>query len=158
MAPQPVLRSEPWKVLAGAVPDGRLCTPWRYATEIPAGDWAGVRFDDSGWRSGSAPFGQEAARQVRTTWTNSEIFLRKTIEFDGAGITSGSVIISHGGGAEIFLNGEKLFEVGGRVGRYFMHDVTEKLRATLRKGSNTLAVRAKRSSEGQFIDVGIIYY
>jgi hypothetical protein len=157
-APQPGPRVEPWQVLAGAVPDGRLCTPWRYVTETPASDWVSASFNDRAWPTGPAPFGQEAARQVRTAWTNSEIYLRKTIEFDGGKIAAGAVIISHGGDADVYLNGEKLYGAGGRVGRYFMHDVTDKLRATLRPGTNTLAVRAQRSADGQFIDVGIIYY
>ena len=158
MAPKPSPRVDPWKVLAGTVQDGTLCSPWRYSTETPLANWPSENFDDEAWATGAAPFGQEATRQVRTAWTNSEIYLRKTFEFDGAEINAAAVIISHGGESDVYLNGEKLFGAGGRVGRYFMNDVTVALRKMIHKGKNTLAGHARRSPQGQFIDVGIIYY
>ena len=158
MAPPPTPRPDPWKILAGTVQDGRRCTPWRYVTETPSGNWTQGGYSDSDWRIGPAPFGQEAARQVRTAWTNGAIYLRKEVNFNGGDMTAGAVIISHGGDADVFVNGQKILGAGGRVGRYFMHDVTAVLRQALRNGKNVLAVHARQSPEGQFIDVGVIFY
>ena len=59
--------------------------------------------------------------------------------------TAGAIVISHGGDTEVYLNGQKLFGAGGRIGRYMMHDVTDMLRAALRKGTNTLAVHSAKA-------------
>ena len=67
------------------------------------------------------------------------------------------MVISHGGAAEVYLNGEKLFGAGEANHRYLMHDVTDLLRKALRKGTNTIAVHAHQTTEGGFIDLALIY-
>jgi hypothetical protein len=155
-APAPA-RRDPWQVLTGAVQDGRLCTPWRYVTQTPSGEWRGEGFDDTAWPSGAAPFGYEEKRTVRTVCPGTDIYLRKTVEFDGTALAAAAVVISHGGDAEVFVNGQKVFGIGGRIGRYMMHDVTEALRKALHKGTNTVAVHARELDGGQFIDVALLY-
>jgi hypothetical protein len=155
-APVPAIAPDPWKVLVGGAQDGRLSTPWHYSTGMVSGDWTAATFDDSAWPVGSAPFGKELSRPVRTEWSTADIYLRKTLEFDGAAFEVGAVVVLHGGDSEIYLNGRKLLGVGGRVGRYFMNDVTAELKKFLHKGVNTLAVHSRQSTDGQYIDVAIL--
>ena len=155
-APVPA-RQDRWRILTGAVQDGRLCTPWRYVTQMPSGDWMGPGFDDSAWQIGAAPLGHEEKRTVRTVCPGPDLYLRKTVPFDGTGLAAAAVVISHGGDAEVYVNGQKIFGIGGRIGRYMMHDVTDALRKALRSGTNTIAVHARELEGGQFIDVALMY-
>ena len=156
-APQPIPgKSRNWKVAVGAVQDGKLCTPWRYVTQTPQGDWAGVGFDDKNWLSGTAPFGRDGSRKVGTPWTTGDIFLRKTFDYNGADLQAGAIVLSHDEDTEIFVNGQKILNVQGFVGRYEMHTVTDALRKALRKGENTIAVHTHQTTGGQYIDAALL--
>ena len=64
-----------WKVLVGAVQDGKQSTPYKYVTEKPADDWMKEGFDDRLWKTGLAPFGH-GPPNVRTEWATGDIYLR----------------------------------------------------------------------------------
>ena len=160
-APPRTFREEvPWKVLVGAQQDGALSTPWRYVTTTPQGDWTAERFDDNAWRSGRAPFGRDEANwKARTPWTTSDIYLRKTFEYDGddgAKLKLGAVVIAYYEDTEAYLNGKSIRVVKNLTGRCEMHVVTEALRAALRKGANTVAVHTRQTVSGQHIDLAIL--
>ena len=156
-APQPAVSEETnWKVLVGAVQDGALCTPFRYSTQAPQGEWAGETFDDSAWQSGLPPFGQDAKRRVRTPWKTSDIYLRKTFEYDGTVFRQAAVVFSYDEDTEIYVNGQKLLSVSEFITNYRMPLVTEQLKKALKKGRNTLAVHTHQTVGGQFIDVGLL--
>ena len=61
-------------------------------------------FDDSRWKSGLAPFGNESAK-IRTEWKTSDIFLRKTFEYDGGELKNGALVISYDDDNEVYVNG-----------------------------------------------------
>ena len=158
-APQPERRTDTeWKVLVGAQQDGALCTPFRYVTQTPQGEWAATAYDDSAWPSGLAPFGTEGKRIGRTPWTTPDIYLRKTFEYSGAELKAGAVVLTHDEDTEVYVNGQKILGVQGFIGNYAMRVVTEELRKALRKGTNTLAVHTRQTSGGQFIDLALLVY
>ena len=155
-APTPAPRQDSWKVLTGALPDGKLSTPWRYTTQTPSGDWTGADCDDSAWISGNAPFGHDEKYLIRTPWNSSDIYLRKKVEFDGANIKSGAIVILCSGATEGFVNGQKVFGLGDRNHRYIMHDVTDAFRKALRKGTNTLAIHTHQTTGDQCLDMAVL--
>ncbi|MGO8750059.1 MAG: sugar-binding domain-containing protein [Thermoguttaceae bacterium] len=156
-APKAVVRTEAqWKVLVGAQQDGKLSTPWRYATKTPQGDWTAERFDDTAWPSGLAPFGRDGNWPTKTPWTTSDIYLRKTFEYDGAELKAGAVVISYDEDTEVYINGQKVLEVKNYIGNYELHVVTEALGKALRKGTNTVAVHTHQTVGGQHIDLAIL--
>ena len=143
-----------WKVLVGALPDGPLATPYRYATDQPADEWLTDGFDDKAWKSGLAPFAS-GGKELRTKWETPEIYLRKTFEYDGAILKNAAVVISHNDRAEVYLNGRKILGVTGSKG-YHLCVLTDEIRAALRKGPNTLAVHSHEGGKGQRIDLAIL--
>jgi beta-galactosidase/beta-glucuronidase len=156
-APVAEIRPEaPWKVLVGAQQDGKLSTPWRYATEKPQGDWADERFDDKAWQSGLAPFGRDENWPTKTPWTTSDIYLRKTFEYDGGELKAGAVVVSYDEDTEVFVNGQKILEVKNFTANYEMHVVTEALRKALHKGANVIAVHTHQTGGGQHIDMALL--
>ena len=142
-----------WKVLVGVMPDGKLSTPYKYVVEKPADDWMKGGFDDSGWKTGLAPFGR--GNGTRTAWNTPDIYFRRTFEYDGGDLTYGSVVIRHNDSTEIYVNGEKIVGVRGSKG-YYMILVTEELKKALKKGANTLAVHSHEGGQGQWIDLALL--
>jgi hypothetical protein len=152
-----VQAAEPaWKVLVGAVQDGNLCTPYKYLMEKPADDWMKAGFDDKPWKTGLAPFGHEPNRTIRTEWTNADIYLRKTFEYDGGDFKKGAIVLCHDEDTEIYVNGQKILGAGGFISHYQLHMVTDQLKKALKKGANTLAVHTHQTVGGQYIDLAIL--
>jgi hypothetical protein len=156
-APQPSVKiiDAKWKVLVGAVRDGKLSTPYLYVIEKPADDWMKEGFDDKGWNTGLAPFGHGPAN-VRTEWKTGDIYLRKTFDYDGGDLKHGAVVISYDEDTEVYVNGEKILGVGGFIGHYRLHEVTDSLKKALKKGANTLAVHTHQTWGGQYIDLALL--
>jgi beta-galactosidase/beta-glucuronidase len=157
LAPQPVVKilDAKWKVLVGAVQDGKLSTPYQYVVEKTTDDWMNEGFDDSRWTSGLAPFGYDSEK-IRTEWKTSDIFLRKTFEYDGGELKNGAIVISYDDDTEVYVNGQKIFEVKGSIRDYKMHMLTSQLNKALKKGTNTIAVHTHQAKGGQHIDLAIL--
>ena len=155
VAPQPVVKivDAHWKVLVGALPDGKLSRPYRYATKEPADGWMKQGFDDQAWATGLAPFGSDA--RGRTDWKTAEIYFRQSFDYDGGELKHGAVVIRHNDRTEIYINGQKLLALTGSKG-YYMLIVTEQLRTMLKKGANTIAVHSHEGGRGQFIDLALL--
>ena len=145
-----------WRVLVGALQDGALSTPYKYVMEKPADDWVKEGFDDGTWKVGLAPFGHENDRTIKTEWTTGDIYLRKTFEYDGGNFKQGAIVICHDEDTEVYVNGQKIFGVGGFISNYQLHPVTDQLTKALKKGANTIAVHTHQTSGGQYIDLAIL--
>jgi len=142
-------------VLVGAVQDGKLSTPYRYVTEKPANEWMQEVFDDKSWKSGLAGFGSGGG-VVRTEWKSSDIYLRKTFDYDGADLKNGAVVICHDEDTEVYVNGQKILGVTGFIGQYKMFMLANELKKALKKGANTLAVHTHQTWGGQYIDLAVL--
>ncbi|MEI6604135.1 MAG: sugar-binding domain-containing protein [Verrucomicrobiota bacterium] len=145
-----------WKVLVGALQDGELSTPYRYVIEKPADGWMKDGFDDASWKSGLAPFGSGGDWTIRTQWTNSDIFFRKTFDYAGGDIKKGAIVIFYDEDTEVYVNGQKIFAAEKFITNYQLFPVTEALQKALRKGSNTIAVHTHQTAGGQYIDLALL--
>jgi hypothetical protein len=155
MAAQPSVKhlDAKWKVLVGAMQDGKLSTPYRYATEKPADDWVKEGFDDQAWKTGLAPFGN--GNGTRTDWKTPEIYFRKTFAYDGGHLNNGAVVIRHNDNTEVYINGQKILGVRGSR-NYYLCMVTEQLQKALKKGANIIAVLSHEGGQGQWIDLAVL--
>jgi hypothetical protein len=156
-AAQPAIKvvDAKWEVLVGAVQDGKQSTPYQYVMAKPADNWMAEGFDDKAWKTGLAPFGHGDGK-VRTDWTSSDIYFRRTFEYDGANLKNGGVVIYHDEDTEVYVNGQKILGVSGFIGNYQLHMVTDALRKALKKGRNTLAVHTRQTAGGQYIDLALV--
>jgi len=151
---EPVIIAQ-WKVLVGAVQDGKLSTPYKYVTDKPGEHWTQAGFDDQAWKTGLAPFGHGPGT-VRTEWTSGDIYLRKTFDYDGGTLKHGAVVISYDEDTEVYVNGQQILSVKGFIGNYRLHIVTEPLNKALKKGANTIAIHTHQTWGGQYIDLAIL--
>ena len=152
-----VTAAEPaWKVLVGALQDGKLRTPYRYVFEKPADGWMNEGFDDTSWKTGLAPFASDGEWTIGTKWTSGDVFFRKTFEYDGGEIKKGSLVILYDEDTEVYVNGQKIFGAEKFITQYQLYSVTELLKKALKKGTNTIAVHTRQSSGGQYIDLALL--
>ncbi|MBC8136229.1 MAG: glycoside hydrolase family 2 [Fibrella sp.] len=128
---------------------------WKYTNEKPADDWFSAGFDDAGWKTGAAPFGNDAGN-IRTNWKTNDIWIRRTFTSPDTIPTKLTLRVVHDEDAEIYINGVLAATVTGYTGDYKEVAMSDAARATLKAGQNTLAVHCRQTIGGQSIDVGIV--
>ena len=151
-APPPVMRD----VLATSRDAPAM---WRYTTSAPAAEWTGPGFDDAAWASGPGGFGARnpPGAVIRTPWTASDIWLRRTFDLPpGLTLVNPQIYLHHDENAEIYLNGTLVLTVTGYTQDYELNAPAVDLRTLLKPGTNTLAVHCHQTTGGQYIDVGIV--
>ena len=69
-------------IIATAMEGGEM---WKMTTTKPATDWYTADFDDSSWKEKKSGFGTSGTPNavVRTTWSSSDIWIRKKFRLDG---------------------------------------------------------------------------
>jgi beta-galactosidase len=65
-------------------------------------------------------------------------------------------VIFHDEDTEVYVNGETIWSGSGFKTAYEMYAVTDKLKRTLRKGQNTIAIHTHQTGGGQFIDLALL--
>lgn len=128
---------------------------WRYTTDKPADSWTAVDFQDTDWKTGPAPFGNDAGG-VRTNWKTSDIWIRRTFTLPTAIPANLVLLVKHDENAEIYINGVPAGSATGFTGEYAEVPLSAEARAALKSGTNTFAVHCHQTIGGQSIDVGLI--
>ena len=126
---------------------------WRYALDKPADDWTRAGFDDSGWKTGAAPFGHGYA--VGTDWTTGNIWIRREITLPANIPAKLNISVIHDEDVEIYINGVLAASATGYVGDYVSLPMSDAARAALKPGKNRIAAHCHQTIGGQVIDVGI---
>jgi hypothetical protein len=131
---------------------------WRYTTAKPAEGWESAAFEDSKWNVGQGGFGEKTTpgTVVRTDWKTPDIWLRRAFEWKDTGLANPQLRIHHDEDAEVYLNGRRIASLTGYVTGYIEVELVDEARATLRAGTNTLAVHCHQKTGGQYIDVGLV--
>jgi hypothetical protein len=134
---------------------------WRFTTTTPPSNWNTPGFNDSAWSTGSGGFGTAGTpgAVVRTTWSTSDIWLRRT--FNPGSLTASQISnlvfrLHHDEAAELYVNGVLAATVTGFTTSYgFTPMTTAGQNAVVVSGSNVLAVHCHQTTGGQYIDAGI---
>jgi hypothetical protein len=133
---------------------------WRYTTTRPADGWEKPDFDDSTWQERVGGFGEKSTpgSAVRTTWKTPEIWLRRTIELDGADPAKCHLRVHHDEDAKVYVNGKLVAELAGYTTEYRDVELDERAATAFAKGRNTIAVQCRQTGGGQYIDVGVVEF
>ena len=139
------------------LPDARQSAQmWRYTFKGPADGWQHTTFNDNAWEKGEGGFGSKGTPNsaIRTQWTSSDIWLRKTFRIEKAA-QHATLDIQHDEDATIYINGKKAalltgFSTGSPD--YSTHVINSQL---LQQGNNLIAIHCHQTGGGQFIDVGL---
>lgn len=127
---------------------------WRYTSDKPADAWFSVAFDDAIWRTAPAPFGHGMGG-VRTQWTTSDIWIRRTVTLPAAIPDKLDILLKHDEDAEIYVNGVLAATASGYNDTYASIPMSDAARASVRPGVMVIAAHCRNTVGGQGIDIGI---
>ena len=127
----------------------------KYTEEQPAGNWNEVGFNDSDWKTGAAPFGDDQTN-VKTLWKSKDIWIRRVFEINDLDLNNLFLKINHDDNVEVFLNGENIYSKNGWTNKFIFLDLNDAIKKNLKRGKNVLAIHCANTSGGCYLDAGIV--
>jgi len=129
---------------------------WSYTLDQPQGEWFEENYDDSAWKRAPAGFGTKGTPGaiVRTVWNTRDIWLRREFEFSVSDIDHVQLFLHHDEDVEVYINGVLALSMDGYTSDYEPFVLSKAGKASLRQGTNTMAVHCTQTNGGQYIDVG----
>ncbi len=125
----------------------------RYTESAPAGSWFEPEFNDSKWRQGMAPFGDDKS-MTRTPWESEDLWVRR--EFVSAGAMDDIYLkLSHDDNITVYLNGKEILARDGWVHKYIYIPI-KNASSLIKKGKNVLAVHIRNTAGGRHLDFGLV--
>jgi hypothetical protein len=114
-------------------------------------------FDTTGWSEGKAGFGAgnpaPPNSKIRTNWSTSEIWLRRTFDLKEQPVGSLYLRMHHDEDCVVYLNGKEVAQFTGYVTNYFNLALATK--GLLKQGPNVIAIHCKQTGGGQYLDAGL---
>ena len=131
--------------------------PWLYHLGTQPDGWERSRFVPEQWQQAPGGFGRKGTpgAVVRTDWTTPEIYLRRDFTLEKQPTTA-ALDVHHDEDVEVYINGVPAYKATGPVKQYTRVPVAEAAVKAMRKGRNVLAVHAKQTAGGQYVDVGLV--
>jgi hypothetical protein len=131
---------------------------WKYVLELPPPDWIKPEFDDAGWQRALAGFGTaNTPGAVPTTrWKTDDIWLRRKFVLTSESVAGAKIEAHHDEDAEVYLNGILAANLPGFITHYDLFDILPDAAASLKPGTNTIAVHCHQTTGGQYIDAGLV--
>jgi len=126
-----------------------------YTELMPTGDWKNITFDDSQWKKGQAPFGDNASVD-KTSWKTKDLWVRRSFNMVNAGKQKLFLKLQHDDNVEVYLNGVLAYETRGWTGKYIYLPLSEEIKHNLKKGKNVLAIHVANTAGGAKLDVGMV--
>jgi hypothetical protein len=133
-------------------------TPWRYTTSTPGSGWTEANFDASAWQEGLSGFGTAGTPGAipTTQWNTDDIWLRRDVDLSAEQIKNVQLWFHHDDDAEVYINGVLALTAPGFLGNYDFFPLSEKAKASLQPGKNTIAIHCHQTGGGQYVDLGLV--
>ncbi|BAU55120.1 glutaminase family protein [Mucilaginibacter gotjawali] len=128
---------------------------WSAAYTETAGDWMDTGYDDTKWKSGTAPFSDDK-QLAQTLWTSKDIWVRRKFNFYNTDVNRLVLKLYHDDNVEVYLNGEKIYNTTGWTSDFKLIPLKEKIKNKLRQGANVLAIHCANTAGGAYLDAGLV--
>ncbi|WP_419698457.1 glutaminase domain-containing protein [Mucilaginibacter sp. NFX135] len=138
-------------VLAAADEKPYTC---KYTETEPSKDWASANFNDSSWKTGTAPLSNDK-QAAKTLWTGRDIWVRRTFTLNDLNFNKLWLRLHHDDEAEVYINGKKVSEQGGANGDLQYFTLSDAAVNSLKKGENVLALHCTNTGGGAWLDAGL---
>ncbi|RNC64134.1 MULTISPECIES: glutaminase family protein [Proteiniphilum] len=129
----------------------------KYTFDEPAGEgWKSLEFNDVSWQTGKAAFGTPNEPHLSTLWETKDIWVRRTFNLDED--LSGKTIYlhySHDDDFELYINGIPVVKTGYTWKYNVIEELSEEVKATLRKGENIITAHGHNRTGGAYVDFGL---
>ena len=127
----------------------------KYTEAKPLGNWMNEVYNDTIWKTGEAPFGDNVTF-AKTKWISPDLWTRRVFPAEGFGKGNVLLKIKHDDHVEAFLNGVKIYSLNGWVDKYVYVPVPDSLLKKTGEGNNILAVHVANTAGGQWLDAGLV--
>ncbi|WP_294081589.1 glutaminase family protein [Proteiniphilum sp. UBA5384] len=129
----------------------------KYTFDKPAGEsWKSLEFNDASWNTGKSAFGTKDEPYLSTLWETKDIWVRRTFNLDED--LSGKPVYlhySHDDDFELFVNGVEVIKTGYSWNYSVVVELSEEVKATLKKGENIITVHGHNRTGGAYVDFGL---
>ncbi len=123
----------------------------RYSFSKPSERWNQSKYNDSNWKLGLAPFGDDEL--AKTSWKTDDLYMRRTFIIGQTSLLKKYLKLSHDDNVEVYLNGKNIYNKEGWVHEYIYIPIDNNI---LKKGENVLAIHCKNTAGGRYLDAGIV--
>ncbi|MEO5681645.1 MAG: DUF4965 domain-containing protein [Chitinophagaceae bacterium] len=142
-----------FKVIAPAADDVNFEAA--YTETAPADDWSSTSFNDSQWKKGRAPFGDNKSID-KTFWKSENIWVRRNFTVNNTGFKKIFLKLQHDDNVEVYLNGESIYKAKGWTGKFIYIAISDAVKQKIKKGKNILAIHVANTAGGAKLDAGIV--
>ncbi|MFT3702893.1 MAG: DUF4965 domain-containing protein [Agriterribacter sp.] len=128
-----------------------------YTTVAPAAaNWMNLNYkEDTAWKKSAAPFG-DSHSDAKTIWETPDIWVRRSFMLNDINVKNLLLKLQHDDNAEVYLNGEKIYEHVGWLNKINYFPIEESIARKLVKGKNVLAFHVANTAGGAWLDAGIV--
>ncbi|WP_460684697.1 glutaminase family protein [Niabella aquatica] len=126
----------------------------KYTLTAPAGDWYATSYNDSKWKQGAAPFGDDKSI-AKTAWSSGDLWVRREFTLLNNEEEDLYLKLNHDDNITVYLNGKQIYTKEGWVHKYIYVPV-KNASSVLKKGKNILAVHVKNTAGGSHLDFGLV--
>jgi len=126
----------------------------KFTEAAPSEEWFQSGFDDSNWKAGKAPFGDQA--EAGTPWKSRHLWIRREFTLTDLNFDDLFLKIRHDDAADVYINGEKAAHVPGASGKFRYIRIEDAIRSKLKQGKNILAVHCENTGGAAILDAGIV--
>jgi hypothetical protein len=128
----------------------------KYTESEPGEGWMNASFNDSQWKTGTAPFGDNKSL-AKTEWLSKNIWMRRSFTLNELNFNNLFLKLNHDDNVAVYLNGEKIYSHVGWLNKYQYYPIPEDVKKKLKKEGNVLAVHVANTAGGQWLDAGIVH-
>ncbi len=126
----------------------------KYTESIPTQGWQNIDFDETGWKTGSAPLGDDN-NLIKTLWKSDDLWARREFTLKDNKLQDVYLKLSHDDNIVVYLNGKEILTKDGWVHKYIYAPIPN-ASSVLKKGKNVLAVYIKNTAGGRHLDFGLV--
>ncbi len=126
----------------------------KYTTIKPAAGWMNEDFTDTGFIAATLPFGVKNANPS-TEWNTKEIWVRRHFDVFDTSINNLYLYLKNDDDAEVYINGEKVFECACSSNNYTKHELPASIIKKLHRGRNMIAIHCTNTGGNAWLDAGL---
>ncbi|WP_316800976.1 glutaminase family protein [Pedobacter frigidisoli] len=128
----------------------------KYTENKPVGEWNAFSYSATGWKTGSAPIGDDE-KNVKTLWKSHDIWVRRNFSVaNPAAINELFLKINHDDNIEVFLNGKKVYDKEGWTNSFQYIALSTSDKNALKAGENVIAIHLLNTAGGRYLDFGLV--
>lgn len=127
----------------------------KYVETKPNDGWENIDYNDTSWKTGNAPFGDDKSSN-KTVWNTSDIWYRRVFSINKLNLKKIYLKLNHDDNVEVYLNGEKIYSKTGWSDKFNYYEISDGARKKLKTGKNVLAIHCANTAGGSHLDAGLV--